>query len=318
MLLSICIPTYNRSEFLKKTLESLVTQKGWPFPDVEIVISDNVSTDDTALVIAEYISRYPENIRGKTLTSGIDAHDNFDLVMSQAEGEFIKLNNDTLMWEPGMLGEFISVLRNSPADIFLTPSTPMAPVSGKMSLSIKSMDEVVSNCSYFLTWIGNLCVRKNVFLNLEDRNRRIASRLTQVDIILRLISAGASVVVDGRIFFRTQNVVKNLDYQIAEIFCCNYFELLGEYLGKGISQNIFELEKKRMLFDFLIPAHFDFFHERAGEKQKKFWKNTGIYHKNLYFYIAFIKVFFLWLASRIFTHDQLRLIKHKIFKRNNI
>ena len=318
MLLSICIPTYNRSEYLKKTLESLVTQKGWPFPDVEIVISDNASSDDTASVIAEYISRYPENIRGRSLKNEIHAHDNFDLVMSSADGEFIKLNNDTLMWEPGMLEKFVAVIRGTSADIFLTPSTHMAPVAGKENLILKDMDDVISNCSYFLTWIGNLCVRKSIFLSLDDRNRRIATRLTQVDIILRLIASGVGVVIDGRIFFRTQEVVKKLDYQIVEVFCCNYFGLLGEYLENGISKTIFELEKKRVLFDFLIPAHFDFFHERAGVEQRNFWKNTGIYHKNPYFYIAFIKIFLLWLISRFFTHDQLRRVKNKILRRNEI
>ena len=112
--------------------------------------------------------------------------------------------------------------------------------------------------------------------------------------------------------------MKNLDYQIAEIFCGNYFELLGEYLGNGISRKVMELEQKRVLFDFLIPAHFDFFHEKSGEEQRGFWKHTEIYHKKPYFYIAFIKVFFLWMASCLFTHDQLRRIKHKILKRNSI
>ena len=44
-LLSICIPTYNRSEQLRRALESLVGQEG--FSEVEVVISDNCSTDGT-------------------------------------------------------------------------------------------------------------------------------------------------------------------------------------------------------------------------------------------------------------------------------
>ena len=47
-ILTICIPTYNRSNFLAETLESICSQ----FDDeilksVRIVISDNDSTDDT-------------------------------------------------------------------------------------------------------------------------------------------------------------------------------------------------------------------------------------------------------------------------------
>ncbi|MBE6377302.1 MAG: glycosyltransferase family 2 protein [Lentisphaerae bacterium] len=317
MLLSICIPTYNRAEYLKKSLESLVNQECWPHPEVEIVISNNASTDDTAAVIAEYVSRYPENIRANNLSSGIDAHDNFDLVLELGRGEFVKLNNDTLMWEPGMLGEFVDMLKQIPADIFLTPSSLMAPAAERRVLLLDGLDDTVKYCSYFLTWIGNLCVRKDLFLALEDRNRKIASRLTQVDVILRLISSGARAVIDGRIFFRTQNIVKNLDYHTAEVFGSNYFDLLGEYLGNGISREVFEKEKKRVLLDFIIPGHFDFFHEKAGIRQCGFWKHTKIYHKDFYFYCSFFKISFLWLVSRFFTHEQLRRLKYRIMRKKS-
>jgi len=38
-ILSLCIPTYNREEQLKRLLDSIVTQK-WFTDEVEIVIAD--------------------------------------------------------------------------------------------------------------------------------------------------------------------------------------------------------------------------------------------------------------------------------------
>lgn len=310
MLLSICIPTYNRAEYLSKTLESLVSQKCWPSPEVEIVISDNASTDNTAQVIAEYQARYPENIRGTSLLTGIDPHENFDLVMSRGKGKYIKLNNDTLMWNPGMLEEFIHVLRETSPDIFLTPSTPMCRAADKRSYRINGIDEAVSNCSYFMTSIGHLCIRREAFAALDDRNRKIASRLTQLDITLRLLSSGCHAVMDGRNFFTVQKVHKVVDYQIAEVFGNNYFEILREYLGSELTPAVFEQEKKRIFQEFLIPSYFDFFNEKSGLKQKSFWKYTGIYHKNFYFYISFIKVVFLKIVCRIFPRNFLRKVKN--------
>ena len=50
-LLSICVPTYNRSRYLASLLEGLVAQIGdFPHP-FELVISDNASTDDTPAVV---------------------------------------------------------------------------------------------------------------------------------------------------------------------------------------------------------------------------------------------------------------------------
>lgn len=55
MLLSICIPTYNRAEYLPALLDSLL-----PFANqIEIAISDNASTDNTETVIAPYAAKFP-------------------------------------------------------------------------------------------------------------------------------------------------------------------------------------------------------------------------------------------------------------------
>ena len=54
MKLSICIPTYNRADFLPATLESIEAQ--WS-DDLEITVSDNASTDDTERVVEEFRRR---------------------------------------------------------------------------------------------------------------------------------------------------------------------------------------------------------------------------------------------------------------------
>ena len=53
-LLSICIPTYNRSGYLEQCLESIVHQER--FDEIEVIISDNCSTDDTEAVCKKYKS----------------------------------------------------------------------------------------------------------------------------------------------------------------------------------------------------------------------------------------------------------------------
>lgn len=51
--LSICIPTYNRADFLRNALSYCLRDFDFEFP-YEIVISDNASTDDTGQVAAEF------------------------------------------------------------------------------------------------------------------------------------------------------------------------------------------------------------------------------------------------------------------------
>ena len=51
-LLSICVATYNRAEYIGETLESIIPQIT---DEVEIVIVDGASTDNTSSVVKHYI-----------------------------------------------------------------------------------------------------------------------------------------------------------------------------------------------------------------------------------------------------------------------
>ncbi len=55
MKLSICIPQYNRINYL---LESLLIIEDQTYPNIEIVISDDCSTDDTEERIKSLIPRH--------------------------------------------------------------------------------------------------------------------------------------------------------------------------------------------------------------------------------------------------------------------
>lgn len=54
--LSICIPTYNFGQFIGETLESIIKQAG---DEIEIVIGDGASTDNTEEVVRNYQARFP-------------------------------------------------------------------------------------------------------------------------------------------------------------------------------------------------------------------------------------------------------------------
>ena len=54
-LVSICIPIYNSAGFLSKCLDSIVSQT---YPNKEIIVSDNASTDETEKIAKEYVEEY--------------------------------------------------------------------------------------------------------------------------------------------------------------------------------------------------------------------------------------------------------------------
>ena len=86
-LLSICVPTYNRSRYLASLLEGLAAQlEAFPYP-YELVISDNASTDDTSAVVARFLDRLP--IRSIRHAETIGCYPNVVFAMTQARGRFM-------------------------------------------------------------------------------------------------------------------------------------------------------------------------------------------------------------------------------------
>ena len=56
-LLTIAIPTYNRSGFLNRCLNSFLNQGN--LENVEILVSNNASNDDTLLIVEKFKGSFP-------------------------------------------------------------------------------------------------------------------------------------------------------------------------------------------------------------------------------------------------------------------
>lgn len=118
MLLSVCIPTYNRSQLLKQTLDELLPQIP-ASADVEVVISDNASPDDTVAVVEELQTRY-SFIRLHRNDTNIGADDNAMKCLDLAQGRYFWFCSDDDVPLPGLLQHILSVLRqHEPKLVFL-------------------------------------------------------------------------------------------------------------------------------------------------------------------------------------------------------
>jgi abequosyltransferase len=113
MRISICIPTYNRAAELRVLLDSIAAQADHGV-EVEVAISDNASTDDTADMIAEYRSS------GLTITyDRLDSNQGFDRNLLNAvrisSGDYCWLCGSDDVLEPGALKEIETGLRRHPS-----------------------------------------------------------------------------------------------------------------------------------------------------------------------------------------------------------
>jgi glycosyltransferase involved in cell wall biosynthesis len=98
MKLSVIIPTHNRAEILKTTLQKVLEQKG---VDFEVIVVDDGSTDDTKNIISKFEIRnlklkyiyQPQSHQGVARNRGVGA----------ATGDIIVFIGDDIFVEPGFL-----------------------------------------------------------------------------------------------------------------------------------------------------------------------------------------------------------------------
>jgi abequosyltransferase len=103
MRLSICIPTYNRGPFIGALFDSILAQQGYDC-EIEVVVSDNASTDQTPAVVKAYRNRLPGLIYHRA-PENLGADRNFLKVVALATGDFCWLMGSDDILEPGSIAE---------------------------------------------------------------------------------------------------------------------------------------------------------------------------------------------------------------------
>ncbi len=101
-MVSVIIPTYNSARYLCEALDSVLCQR---YPDYEIIVVDDGSTDDTERMIAD---RYPMVRYHFIENRGAAAARNFGI--SKAEGEFIAFLDADDRWLPEKLEKQVRLL----------------------------------------------------------------------------------------------------------------------------------------------------------------------------------------------------------------
>ena len=119
-LVTIGIPTYNRGRFLVQALTSAVEQD---WPELEVIISDNASSDDTRAVCEPFVARYPFVRYLRSHESNIGAFRNFASVREQARGEFFMWLSDDDWLERDYLSRCMEVLARSPEHVLVAGAT---------------------------------------------------------------------------------------------------------------------------------------------------------------------------------------------------
>jgi len=99
-LVSVCIPVYNGEEHIAETIESVINQS---YTNLEIIVLDNCSKDNTSEVISKYAS-LDERVHLFSNAITVDMGENWNLCIEHATGQYVML----LSADDLLMGEFVS------------------------------------------------------------------------------------------------------------------------------------------------------------------------------------------------------------------
>lgn len=119
VLLSIAVPTFNRCNKLAVTLNSILDQVRLVNSPIEIIVSDNASSDGTEQWVRSWIERHPNAlIRYFRNDNNVGVDANTDAAVRRATGIFVWLFADDDFLERGAIPRVYSLLEDNKDVVF--------------------------------------------------------------------------------------------------------------------------------------------------------------------------------------------------------
>jgi glycosyltransferase involved in cell wall biosynthesis len=200
-VLSVCIATYNRAEYIGETLDSLIGQLT---EDVEIVVVDGASTDDTPSVMERYAAGCPQ-LRYVRLPAKGGVDQDFCRAVEQAHGTYCWLFPDDDLFKPGALRRVLDELRNDHslvivnADVMnhdftvrLKPS--MLDITADEAYPPDDLEGLFRTIVPAVSFIGSVVIRRDLWL-LREHARYLGTEFIHVGVIFQERLPGTAYVI---------------------------------------------------------------------------------------------------------------------------
>lgn len=257
-LLSIAVPTYNRDCLLSICLNSIVTQALPYIGEIEIIVCDNCSADQTSDIIKECKLRYP-SLRSYKNNKNKGPDYNIKKCYEMATSKYIWIFSDDDLLLPNAIKRLIPFLRGHDFSV-----VTLQPNFYRDKINIQQFDTTcfeydifskpmphIALRHYWLTYITGVIVNKQA-LNLGDISYPDEdSFLIQLGWILpALFTNNYSVFIRSSLILGRSLSV--LDFKLFYVFGCSYPKVLRflERSGK------IPREARHLLIRLIITNYF--------------------------------------------------------------
>ncbi len=319
-VLTIAIPTYNRKDKLEMCLQHILEETK-NSDAIEILVSDNCSTDGTEEFMREFIVRHSE-INYWRNSENLGADRNFLNCYERAIGDYILLLGDDDMLLPGSIEQILVSIKKNPVAIFLntselTDTNPLRSTSPQIKeqgeLIFDDRNKILEIIGIFITFMSSFVLRTDLVRAIPNKEQYIGSYFIQSHIALKTMEN------DGIYILNTYNCLaessnETVDYDLYYVWFESYHKLLTTTaLESGFSREMLDKVYSVSLWNTVRGF---VFHFRLRCKNQRNWNKKYVY-KNLKgkkIDMLIIKLFVVspvWML-RIYRAVRCRLSGHEI------
>lgn len=246
---SVIIPTYNRALMLKEAIRSVLRQT---YDDVEILVVDDGSSDDTAEIVQRFDDRrmrylYQEN-------SGRSAARNHG--MRAAKGEFLSLLDDDDYYLPRKLFCQVAYLDSNPdvdmvASGFQTVNRHGEVISIRSNTPVEPELTLLSYLKHPMLITSSITFRRTMLNRLSDWFFTELEPAEDSDFFIRLLHAGckthwlSEVVSAYRLHGRNSSVIR---------YDQSFKKVLNKLFSRPDVPPVLMAQKKQIYLHFYLAA----------------------------------------------------------------
>jgi glycosyltransferase involved in cell wall biosynthesis len=119
-LISVFMVTYNSMDFIEEALDSVLYQEDIDMRDIEIVISDDCSIDNTINILRDYKKRFPDLIKLNLNTQNVGITANCNKVLDLCVGKFIVFAGSDDITSPRRIANQLAWFNKNPEAVLCT------------------------------------------------------------------------------------------------------------------------------------------------------------------------------------------------------
>lgn len=242
--LSIVIPTYNRASKLNYLLSSLFGKSCNFHTDVEVVILDNASADNTEDVVSNFSKSYPIKYLKREKNIGMDA--NIASCFDAANGKYLWVLGDDEILYRGTLDYVLNLCRVENFGILYMENrgfqdgeenkVELISVPGTPDVITLSSEKMFREVNVFLTFISANIVNKSAVINSFPEFNSRSDTNTFLPQMAWMYSALKSV--DQHFFVRSPMLGaltgNTGGYKLIEVFGINLINITKKYFDKSL------------------------------------------------------------------------------------